>query len=90
MSKTLLLFLPEMYYVIWELKKKKTKQNKTTDKKENNTSKNAQRNTQQRTYDRPIRRRRTGSPGKAHPNRGQVSCVSWVEVFERNQEREIC
>ena len=27
MSKTLLLFLTEMYYVIWELKKKTTKQN---------------------------------------------------------------
>ena len=27
MSKILLLFLPEMYYVIWELKKEKTKQN---------------------------------------------------------------
>lgn len=27
MSKPSLLFLPEMYYVIWELKKKTTKQN---------------------------------------------------------------
>ena len=54
MSKTLLLFLPEMYYVIRDLKKKKTKQLTKTVKT------TLQRNTQQQTYHRPKRRRRTG------------------------------
>ena len=76
-----------MYYVIWELKKEKTKQNKTTDKKENNTSKKCSKK-YSATDLWPTQTAKTD--GKAHPNRVQVSCVSWVEVFERNQEREFC
>ena len=60
MSKILLLFLPEMYYVIWELKKEKTKQNNWQKGKQHFKKMLKEILSNRLIYDRPKRRRRTG------------------------------